>query len=170
MEGHRELMVTATSESGRIRQFGFMRLPEALQDEVVELLDRRMISFREASRLLAERGYPLNREAVRRYYKILSEERRMFEMRCSMASTVRAFQDVPVNQSLQALLHLLSSAVSRSLTDSQLRLRDSDIPRLMEALIKATSETTSKSEATVSEREELDREARGRAIRELYGL
>jgi hypothetical protein len=90
LEDHRELMVSAVSESRRIRQLGFMRLPVDLQNEVIERLDRREISFRQASKICEENGHYMNREAIRAYYKALTIERRMYEMRCSMASAVRA--------------------------------------------------------------------------------
>jgi|WetSurMetagenome_2_1015567.scaffolds.fasta_scaffold00756_7 hypothetical protein len=136
---HRALMLSAESEKGRIRQFRFMGLPEDLQSELIDLIDRREVSFRQAAQFSADHGFSINRESVRSYYKALTMERRTYELKCSMGSAVRAFEDVPTAQSLQALLHVLASALARSFTESSVPLKDVDVSKLISVLITATA-------------------------------
>jgi hypothetical protein len=171
IEDHRALMVSALTETGRVRSLGFMRAPADLQSEIVSLLDQRAVTFRQAARLCADRGFPIHHESLRSYYQALTHERRTFQLKSCMASAVRALEDVPTEQSIKALLHVLASALTKSLSESSVPVKDLDVARLISVLIEATAakEKDDRHQGE-SHRGTLSQQEKRRRIREIYNL
>jgi len=65
--GHRELILSSPKKP----HFAFLRLPEELQDQVIDSLDRNKLTLKQASDMVAGQGVKLSYNAIAAYYEAL---------------------------------------------------------------------------------------------------
>jgi len=80
---HRNLML---SRAGAKSKFAFLKLPPALQDEIIDGLDGGYLTLQAASEKIRRAGHKLSREAVSNYYRAVRRERRLFAERVAALS------------------------------------------------------------------------------------
>ncbi|MGD0397592.1 MAG: hypothetical protein ABSC04_01625 [Syntrophobacteraceae bacterium] len=68
---HRALVVSCQKKT----RFGFLRLPEDLQDRIIHGMDSATMTLRQASQLAQQYGFKLSYEAISGYYKAVRRRR-----------------------------------------------------------------------------------------------
>jgi len=126
---HRELMLSARKKA----RFGFLGLPEELQDEVIDGLDGQTLGLVEASALVKARGHSLSHEAIAGYYRALRIERRLMESQASIGRVIAEFAGKPRDEGLDGLINLALATAVSGLADGTVGIRDIDLPKLIES-------------------------------------
>lgn len=130
---HRELVLSAMKKV----RFTFLNLPEELQDEIVEGLDLRTLTLREASALVESRlpgDKGLSHEAIARYYRALRRERRLFEIDEDLARVIVKFAGQPRNRSLQGLAGLIIAKAAAGIANGTVPIHGINIERMLKTL------------------------------------
>lgn len=133
---HRELILSARKKA----KFAFLGLPEDLQDEIVEGLDRRTLTLEQASALLDARGYTLSHEGVASYYRAVRRERRLREVNDEFTRMISGFAEMPTDQGLRSLLNLALATAARGLADGKVGIKDIDLGKLVQAMPREKSD------------------------------
>ena len=168
---HKSLMLASTSETGRIRRFGFMRLPESLQDEIIGRLDRREITFRDAEQICRRHGHFLTREGIRAYYKTLTQERKGDELRKAAAHAINGLSGISGDDSVKGITGLLLSLLITSLEAHGGEARNVDLEGCLGIVARLSEiQTATKNQEASPPEPVIDEEARRKVIREVYGI
>jgi len=172
---HRELV-----QSGRKKaKFHFLRLPEALQDEIMEGLDDGSHTLESARDLLAERGYRLSHEAIAAYHRAVRRERRLLDARTELARTVEEFAGGDLSRSVEGLTHMLVATAAQRIADGEVGIRDVDLAKVMSVLATITKAGASRERTEASETRgeqpdssprQLDAETLRKIREEVYGI
>jgi hypothetical protein len=138
---HRELILSADKKA----RFHFLKLPEQLQDEVIDGLDNGTLTLEAASDLVGKRKHgPLSHEAIAGYYRAVRRERRLFEANMEVSRLVAEFADKPTDQALKSLVNLVISTALVGIADGQVGIKDIKLSDLL----KATSVAGTAADAT----------------------
>jgi hypothetical protein len=127
---HRELVLTARKKA----KFGFLGLPEALQDEIIAGLDGQTLTLEAARDLVTERGCALSDEAIRGYYQAVRRERRLHDATQELTRVVEQFQDQPLEENVRCLTNFLVASAVRQMADGEVGFRDIDLGRVLGAI------------------------------------
>lgn len=165
---HRELILS----SRRRRKFHFLRLPEDLQDEIIDGLDRSKLTVETASDLIAERGDKLSHEAINGYYRAVRIERRLNEANLELARTIAEFAGKPTEEGLKGLLNLAIATATLGLADESIGVKNIDLARLLAVLPKMKdSEDAEGAEKQEDEKsKQLPPELLKKIREEIYGI
>ena len=106
---HKEIMRNAKSEAGKNFNLGFMKLPEDLQDEIINGLDSHEMTLLEAYQLTKAKGTPLGHEAIRRYYQVLCHQRKLYELDHIMGPVIQQYMKMDAKETLTAVLNVVST-------------------------------------------------------------
>jgi hypothetical protein len=127
---HRELVLSARKKA----KFGFLSLPEELQDEVIEGLDGQSLTLESARDLVKERGCQLSHEAIAGYYRAVRTERRLFEANQELSRIITEYASQPYQESLQSLTNLIIAMAATGLADGSVGIKDIDLGKVLQAL------------------------------------
>jgi hypothetical protein len=127
---HRELVLSARKKA----KFGFLGLPEDVQDEVIEGLDGQTLTLEGARDFLGERGYVLSHEAIAAYYRAVRRERRIHDATQEMTRVVEQFGDQPLEENVRCLTNFLIATAVRQLADGQVGIKDVDLGKVLQAI------------------------------------
>lgn len=129
---HRELLLSASRKA----KFAFLSLPEDLQDEVIDSLDRRTLTLRDAAELVKVRGYSLSFVAISGYYRVLRMERRLQEVRHDLSRLIAGFAQKPHEEILECLANLAIAIAANGLANGSTKFKEVDLPALLKVLLK----------------------------------
>lgn len=127
---HRELVLSAQRKA----KFEFLGLPEDLQDEIIESLDRRSLTLREASALVKRRGYSLSYVAISSYYRAVRIERRLLENTRAIYASLLSF--VAGKPQEEAIRSLGTAVIASALAQGSVNIKDIDLVELLDAAIR----------------------------------
>lgn len=127
---HRELVLSARKKA----KFDFLKLPEQIQDEIIEGLDRRTLTLEAASQRLEDEGYFLSHEGVASYYRAVRRERRLREVNDEFTRMIAGFSEMPTEQGLRSLLNLALATAARGLADGKVGIKDIDLAKMIKAM------------------------------------
>ncbi len=132
---HRDIMLMAAMFNERQPKFDFLRIPEEIQDAVIDGLDTATMTYTEASQFLKDSGYSLSHESIRRYYMTLKNERRKHDMSYVARATMAQYANYDFQGAMETLLALSITAVLHTLSDGKLNLGN-QLSRVMEQILK----------------------------------
>jgi hypothetical protein len=95
---HRDLILARS----RSPKFKFLKLPESLQDEIIEALDANETTYLQAEQLAQAHGFNVDDNAIWSYYRAVREERHK-------RSVAKPFFDVAENFSDSAKVNYLTN-------------------------------------------------------------
>ncbi len=136
---HRELVLSARKKA----KFGFLALPEELQDEIVDGLDNQALTLEAASALVKSRGHSLSHEAIAGYYRAVRTERRLLEVNQELSRVVAEYADKPFEEGLKSLANLIIATAATGLAAGDVGVKDIDLAKVLKALpaLQLASET-----------------------------
>lgn len=167
---HRQIMLTAATATGRPHQLVFMKLPHELQDEIVEKIDQRMLTFKRAEKVCKERGYPICHEAIRHYYKALTQARRAYEANNALVAAVRGFENFTTEESLRGLLKLMAGITAQGLLEGKIAVKDVDVAKLTTSLMEALESSSVRTGAQKKGETDLSPETKEHIRKQVYGI
>jgi hypothetical protein len=126
---HRELVLSASKKA----KFGFLALPEDLQDEIVDGLDAQSLTLEAARDLVRSRSHSLSHEAIAGYYRAVRRERRLHDASQELTRIVADFAAQPYEESLKSLTNLVIAMATAGLADGTVGIKDIDLGRLLKA-------------------------------------
>ncbi len=132
-ERDRELMIMAVNVNGRMRRFEMMGLPAELQDEIIEGLDTRQLTFSKAEQKLAEAGFTLSRESIRRWYEAILAGRRQDNANAAYQNAMAQLAEMG---SITKGVEALTAVTIRQLIAG---MEDGSIPMDGKTLVKVTT-------------------------------
>lgn len=118
----------------RKHQLAFMQLPEELQEEIVSGLDAGKLTLRSSSILAKEKGHIISREAIRRYYQLLTHQRKHFEYADIIKVMTHQFAEMDARSALKSFLNLGISQLFRAVHEGQINLESKDYAKFVTAL------------------------------------
>ena len=124
---HRELIQSA----GKKARFGFLTLPEDLQDEIIDAFDGGTLTLQEASILVKSRGHSLSHEAISGYYRAVRMERRINESKQEIARVIKEFAQRPQKEAVDGLIGLTLALAATGLADGTVGIKDVDLVKLL---------------------------------------
>ncbi len=130
---HRELILSAEKR----HRFGFLALPEDLQDEIVDRLDSGMLTMREASELVKARGKSLSYDAIAAYYRAVRRERRLCDAKQDCSQVIAKFAGIRPEETLKGLLGFIVASAATGLAEGTVRIRDIELSRTLAILLGA---------------------------------
>ena len=169
---HRDYIDTAEKRA----KHGFLKLPDALQDEIFEALDDDRMTLHEASALCGERGYPLSHEAIAGYLRAVRRERRLYDLNAGISRLIAEFAGQPLEKSLQSLIQMVIASTAVGLADGKVGIRDIDIGKFLAAVRDtrtkqpAPPENDAAAQAPAAQTKELSQETIEKIRKELYGV
>ena len=163
-------MLTAATATGRPHRLNFMKLPPDLQDEIVEEIDSRNLTFKQAEKVCKEKGYPICHEAIRHYYKALTHARRAYEANNALVTAIRSFEHFSTEESLKALLKLMIGITAQGMLEGKIVVKEIDVAKFTGSLLEALEAKSVKQDGQPENQTELNEEAKRRIRKEVYGL
>ena len=158
---HRELILSADKKA----RFHFLRLPEDLQDEIVDGLDSGALTLEAASALCKQRNCPLSHEAIAGYYRAVRHERRLFELNSEVKGLIEKFADEPTEDALRSLVNLVISTALVGIAEGEVGIKDIDLSKLLKAVGSDKPEKESGKETTARSPGEIVKK-----VQDIYGL
>jgi hypothetical protein len=168
---HSDLVQLAIEHDGLKMRPEFMKLPQELQDTIIEKLDAGEISNFDASRMIKEAGYSLSHESVRKYYFLVCTQRRRFELDYIVLSMSKKYNEMGSDQALKALLNLVATQVSQLVIQGDIHITGKDLSKLITALKDLNDSIGSNRSMRRVDGETIDIEEEAqRKVREIYGI
>jgi len=116
---HRELVLSSRKKP----RFHFLQLPEQLQDEIIDGLDRQTMTLEAARDYLADRGYTLSHEAIAAYYRAVRRERRLFDATQELTRIFESFADQPLEENLRCFTNFLIAEAAKRVSEGDASLK-----------------------------------------------
>lgn len=126
---HRELMQSAH----RMTRSTFLQLPEDLQDQVIDGLDRGDLTMVAAADLIRQAGHSLSHEGVSNYYQAVRRERRLHDGNLELSRQIAEFAEAPTEDALKSVLNVALGMTALGLADGTVGIRNLDLARLLTA-------------------------------------
>ncbi len=136
---HRELILSANKKA----KFGFLQLPEELQNEVMQGLDGQTLTIEEARDLIRSRGYSLGHDAVSGYYRAVRRERRLHDATQELKRVFEQFQDQSMEDNLKALTNFLVAQAVRQVADGEVGFREIDLAKIVSGMARMARQAPS---------------------------
>lgn len=127
---HRDLVLSARKK----HKFHFLKLPDELQDNLVEALDDGSLTLEGARDWLSDRGHSLSHEAIAGYYRAVRRERRLYDATQELTRVVEQFQSENIEDNTRTLANFLIATTVRQLADGELGIKDVDIAKVLMAM------------------------------------
>jgi hypothetical protein len=129
---HRELILTACKKA----KFGFLKLPEELQDDIIDGLDGQTLTLEAARDLVKARGYSISHVAIAKYYRAVRTERRLQDANQELSRIIEEFGKKSYEEGLDSLVNLVVALAATGLADGTVGIKDIDLGKLLAALNK----------------------------------
>jgi len=127
---HRDYIDSADKRA----KFGFLKLPEELQDEIFDALDEERMTLQQASALVKERGYPLSHEAIAGYLRAVRRERRLYDLNSEISRLIADFASQPLEESLHSLIQMVIASTAVGIADGKVGIKDIDLGKFLAAV------------------------------------
>lgn len=127
---HRELILTACKKA----KFGFLKLPEELQDDIIDGLDGQTLTLEAARDLVKARGYSISHAAIAKYYRAVRTERRLQDANQELSRIIEEFGKKSYEEGLDSLINLVVALAATGLAEGSVGIKDVDLAKLLAAL------------------------------------
>ncbi|MEM5789123.1 MAG: hypothetical protein AAGU11_17555 [Syntrophobacteraceae bacterium] len=127
---HRELVLSAEKKA----RFEFLRLPEEIQDAVIDGLDGQSLTLKKASALLKSKGFSLSHEAIASYYRAVRRERRLAEVRQVFKNLLEEFGEQPYEEGLKTLNNIAIATAISGIADGSVGIKAINLAQLVKAM------------------------------------
>lgn len=130
-EYDRQLMQNAMTGNNRPLNYEFMSAPPELQDEIVEALDNRKMTFAEAARACREKGFLISYESLRRYHSALRMQRKSEETSNALLVMLKKLEEAPIEDSIRGFVNLLVTIVAAGLLEGKIKVKEIDVAKVL---------------------------------------
>jgi hypothetical protein len=113
------LIQAYSTKKGLVPKFSFLHLPKELREDVIDGLDSRRITLREASELCRKAGHQVSYEAIRTYHRFITAVRNEMDFTRVMKVLLHQLDTVEPVKILKGFLTLTMTVLSQGMLNGE---------------------------------------------------